>query len=85
MHDTLKSETSNRAILHAEIMGALKIMPEKLRKVFVLTHYEDLSKKEIALRTRVPEPELHYLVGEANSAFHLALSDSRLVDEDPGR
>ena len=77
MRDTLGSEANSREVLYAQIMDALDTMPERLREVFILTHYEGLSEGAIANKMGVRQPELESLVREANSTFRRAISKSQ--------
>jgi DNA-directed RNA polymerase specialized sigma24 family protein len=75
--ETVKWESMNRECLHQQIVSALKNMPEELRQVFVLRHYEGLSNKELALKMGVANLELTSLLVKANSAFRAALEEKR--------
>lgn len=76
MQDTVKLELNNREVLCLRIREALDRMPERLREVFVLTHYRALPEGAIARRLGIQQPELETLVWTANSAFHRALRNS---------
>ena len=70
MHtETVKWKPISRECLHQQIVGALEDMPEKLRQVFVLTHYEGLSGNDLARQMGLEKLELASLLTEANSAF----------------
>jgi len=77
MQDTVKSESSKREVLYSQIMDALETMPERLREVFVLTHYEGMSEEAIASKIGIKQPDLESIVWEANSAFEHALKSSQ--------
>ena len=69
MQDTV----NNREILYTRIIEALVEMPEELREVFVLNHYEGMTDQAIATKIGIRRPEIEALVWEANSAFERAL------------
>ena len=73
MKDTVKLESGNRDILYSQIIDALDTMPERLREVFVLKHYEGMSEQEIASRTGIQPMELAAMLCEANSTFRRSL------------
>ena len=76
--ETLKWKPISRQGLHERIVGALADMPERLRQVFVLTHYEGLSDSDLALQMGLGRLELASLLSEANSAFRSALEEKRV-------
>jgi DNA-directed RNA polymerase specialized sigma24 family protein len=73
MQDTVKSDIQNRDLLYSQILDALETMPNRLREVFVLQHYDGMSEQAIARKTGIQPVELASLVGEANSTFQRAL------------
>ena len=73
MQDTLGSEVANRELLQAQILNALDRMPERLREVFVMQHYNGMNQQAIAQKTGIQAKELVSLVWKANSAFQRAL------------
>ena len=73
MKDTVRLELGNRDILYSQIIDALDTMPERLREVFVLKHYEGMSEQEIASRTGIQPRELAAMLWVANSTFRRSL------------
>jgi len=73
MQDTVKSEIANRDVLYSQILDALDTMPERLREVFVMQHYDGMTQQAIAHKTGIQPAELASLLWEANSTFQRAL------------
>jgi DNA-directed RNA polymerase specialized sigma24 family protein len=73
MYERVKSETQKRDLLYSQILEALDIMPETLREIFVLQHYNGLTQQAIARKTGIEPIQLSSLVSEANSTFQRAL------------
>jgi len=75
--NSMKQDTvNNREILYTQIIEALAKMPEELREVFVLNHYEGMTDGAIATEIGIRPPELETLVWQANSAFQRALGSN---------
>lgn len=73
MKETEEFESNKREILYSQIIEALETMPDRLREVFVLKHYEGMSEQAIATRTGIRPQELAAIVWKANSTFQQSL------------
>jgi RNA polymerase sigma factor (sigma-70 family) len=73
MKDAVQLDSSKRDILYSQIMDALDKMPERLREVFVLKHYEGMSEQVIASRTGIQPMELAAMLWKANSILRRSL------------
>lgn len=69
----LNLDLNQREILFSRIVEILDEMPESLRDVFVLTHYEGKSPSEVASILGIPESDFGSLLIQANQYFYRTL------------
>ena len=65
--------------LFESILGALNAMPERLRKVFVLSHYQGHSPEEIASKLSMRRAQVAEMLEEANLRFFNEVRDYRVA------
>lgn len=71
-----------REDLYARIVIGLQQMPEELREVFILSHYEGRSLERIAQALGIPPEQVAGLLEEADSRFkHTIISPLSLPFE----
>lgn len=63
----------NRDGLFDEIVRVLDLLPEELREIFVLSHYECRGNHEIASLLRLDPAELALKLNRANRIFYRSL------------
>ncbi len=72
----IDSTIGNRDGLFEEIVRVLDLMPEDLREIFVLSHYECRGTREIAGLVHVDPAELESKLNRANRIFYRSLRSS---------
>jgi RNA polymerase sigma factor (sigma-70 family) len=70
-------ETKKREQIYSGILESLEELPERLRKVFVLRHYQGRRPSEIARVLQVSEDEVPFLLKRAEQHFYRSLSRIR--------
>lgn len=76
----IDSAMENRDGLFEEIVRVLGLMPEELREIFVLSHYECRGPREIASLVHVDPAELELKLKRANRIFYRSLRTSGVKD-----
>jgi RNA polymerase sigma factor (sigma-70 family) len=64
---------STRDIIYEEIVDSLEKLPEALRAVFVSSHYQGKSNRQIATELGVPDEVVERLLEDANHIFYRSL------------
>lgn len=68
-----KLKAIGRDCLYYSIVDTLEHLPERLRKVFILSHYQGKSAGEMATLFQTSVGEIQELLDEANRRFYRLL------------
>ena len=73
----INSAIDRRDGLFEEIDRVLDQMPEELREIFVLSHYDCKGPHELARRMRLDPAELEIRLNRANRIFYRSLRSKK--------